>query len=567
MNTAPDVNKPRARAPLDAGESTFGVTYPGALDLAPEHAVSPLQATDLELAWGLDFHYPRGILPLSHELVSVLAASSRTAAEELPAITGRGLECRVVGPHVYTAGIPVLDPGERAERAAAAAAKVVAYPAKFAALWQTQAQGLDAEYAALGAINLGASSRAGLHAAFERATAHYVRAWAVHFDVMYPMLAVAEVFRTVCRALGVDDTESADLISSGDSAIRRTDVALRGLAQTAGSAGLGPVFEVPGALLDRLRTAPQAQGWLAEFEAFLAAHGERSDAIVDVGASAWTDDPEQPLGLIRDLLREGGAAPTAGRITQMEAAREQHCQDIVDRLSPRDRAVFRRSLGHVRSANFAWWNEDHNALIDLRAHLPIGRMAGEIAVRYGLARGDGNYLFAQEIRSLGDVGCLSTIVQERRHFFDYWRAHRGDLPRGFGTPSLVNDPVLAEIVGVPPSCVDQPAGQVLHGLGISHGIARGRARVVLTPDELRRVESGDILVCEATSPSWTMVFPRLAACVCDAGGALTHAGIICREYGLPCVSAVGVATRLIKDGDLIEVDGRAGTVTLLGGGG
>lgn len=547
-------------------DCALGVTYPGAIGMAPEHAVPPLQAADLNLCWGLDFHYPRGIQPLSHELVSVLAASSRAAAAELPATTGHGLACRVVGPHVYTAGIPVLDPSERAERAAAAAAKVAAYPATFQASWQTQADELNADYAALRALNLEALSRPDLHLAFERAIAHYSRAWTVHFDVMYPMLAVAEVFRTVCRALGIADIESADLISSGDSAIRRTDVALRRLAQRAEFSGLGPLFEGSGSLLERLRSAPAAQGWLVEFGAFLTVHGHRSDAIVDVGAPAWTDDPEQPLGLIRDLVRQGGTAPTDDKIAQVDAAREQHCRNIADRLSPRDRAVFRRSLDSVRTANFAWWNEDHNALIDLRAHLPVARIAAELVVRYGYPRADANFLFAHEIRNLGDVGRRPELTRARRQFFEYWRKRRGDMARGFGTPGLVNDPVLAEIVGVPSGRVDEPAGQVLHGLGISHGRARGRARVVLTPDELHRVHTGDILVCEATSPSWTVVFPRLAGCVCDAGGALTHAAIICREYGLPCVSAVGVATRLIKDGDLIEVDGRAGTVTLLEGG-
>jgi phosphohistidine swiveling domain-containing protein len=566
LNSQP-VIEPAGRDPLDAAESAFGVTYPGAADLAPGHAVAALSADDLDLAWGLDFHYPRGILPLSHELVCVLAAASRTAAEALPAITGHGLECRVVGPHVYTAGIPVLDAGRRAERAAAAAAEVAAYPDGFAELWRHRAQELNEEYASLAALDLWAATRDQLHRAFERAMAHYAHAWVVHFEVMYPMLAVAEVFRTVCRALGIDDAESADLISSGDSAIRRTDVALRGLAAAAGASGLRPAFEHPGGLLDALRAAPEAAAWLGEFARFLAVHGERSDTIVDVGATAWTDDPEQPLGLIRDLLLQGRSAPTDSHLSRVEAAREQRCQDIADRLPPRDRAVFWRGLGQVRTANFAWWNEDHNAVIDLRAHLPVARLAGELMVRYGFAREDGAYLFAEEIRGLGDFGRPTEIVQERRRFFEHWRARRADLPRLFGTPGPVNDPVLAEIVGVPPAPRHESEGQVLHGLGISAGVARGRARVVVTPDELHRVQTGDILVCEATSPSWTVVFPRLSACVCDVGGALTHAAIICREYGLPCVSAVGVATRFIKDGDLIEVNGRAGTIALLGGGG
>ena len=185
-------------------------------------------------------------------------------------------------------------------------------------------------------------------------------------------------------------------------------------------------------------------------------------------------------------------------------------------------------------------------MIDLRAHLPEARFAGELVVRYGCSRSDGHYLFAQEVRALGDVGCVSEVTEERRQFFEYWRQRRAVLPRVFGTPGLINDPVLAEVVGVPASRIDESEGQVLHGLGISRGIARGRARVVLTPDELHRVATGDILVCEATSPSWTVVFPRLVACVRDAGGASTHAAIICREYGLPCVSALGVATRLMR---------------------
>jgi pyruvate,water dikinase len=81
--------------------------------------------------------------------------------------------------------------------------------------------------------------------------------------------------------------------------------------------------------------------------------------------------------------------------------------------------------------------------------------------------------------------------------------------------------------------------------------------------QLDRLAPGDVLVCEATSPSWTPVFPRLAACLCDSGGPLTHAAIVCREYGVPCVCALGVAMQTLQDGDLVEVDGRAGTVTVL----
>jgi pyruvate,water dikinase len=94
-------------------------------------------------------------------------------------------------------------------------------------------------------------------------------------------------------------------------------------------------------------------------------------------------------------------------------------------------------------------------------------------------------------------------------------------------------------------------------------VARGRARVLHSAGELHRIQPGEVLVCEATSPNWTPAFAKIAACVCDGGGTLTHASIISREYRIPCVVGAGVATTVIRDGDEVEVDGTKGTVTVL----
>jgi pyruvate,water dikinase len=89
---------------------------------------------------------------------------------------------------------------------------------------------------------------------------------------------------------------------------------------------------------------------------------------------------------------------------------------------------------------------------------------------------------------------------------------------------------------------------------------KGIARVLHSAGELHRIQPGEILVCEATSPNWTPAFGKIAACVCDGGGTLTHASIISREYRIPCVVGVGLATTVISDGDEIEVDGTKGIV-------
>jgi pyruvate,water dikinase len=86
---------------------------------------------------------------------------------------------------------------------------------------------------------------------------------------------------------------------------------------------------------------------------------------------------------------------------------------------------------------------------------------------------------------------------------------------------------------------------------------------VTTADDLHAVEEGEILVCRITAPSWAPVFSKIAAAVSDIGGIMAHTAIVSREYGLPAVVGTGFATQRIRTGQLIEVNGDDGVVTLL----
>jgi len=88
----------------------------------------------------------------------------------------------------------------------------------------------------------------------------------------------------------------------------------------------------------------------------------------------------------------------------------------------------------------------------------------------------------------------------------------------------------------------------------------GPVRIVRRHDDFDRVQPGDILVCPVTAPAWTPLFGTIAAVVTDTGGVAAHASIVAREYGLPAVVGTGDATSRLRDGDLVEVDGSAGTV-------
>jgi pyruvate,water dikinase len=103
----------------------------------------------------------------------------------------------------------------------------------------------------------------------------------------------------------------------------------------------------------------------------------------------------------------------------------------------------------------------------------------------------------------------------------------------------------------------------LRGVGASAGLARGTARVILRLADATRLRPGDVLVTASTSPAWTPLFAQVAAVVTEVGGVLGHCGIVAREYRIPAVVGAAGATTRLRDGQLVEVDGTAGSIRAL----
>jgi phosphohistidine swiveling domain-containing protein len=99
--------------------------------------------------------------------------------------------------------------------------------------------------------------------------------------------------------------------------------------------------------------------------------------------------------------------------------------------------------------------------------------------------------------------------------------------------------------------------------GACPGTYTGPARVISQEDEFDRVQPGDVLVCPTTSTSWNILFGKIGAWVTDSGGILSHPAIIAREFGIPTVVATGKGTKMVKNGQRVQVDGTAGVVYLL----
>ena len=130
--------------------------------------------------------------------------------------------------------------------------------------------------------------------------------------------------------------------------------------------------------------------------------------------------------------------------------------------------------------------------------------------------------------------------------------------------AATNDPITVMLWGITPERLQewaraQDGAQIeLRGSPAAPGVVEGPARIVKSVDQMADVRDGEILVCGSTSPAWAPIFSRITATVTDIGGVMSHAAIVCREYGLPAVVGTGRATAQIRTGQRIRVDGVGG---------
>jgi len=112
------------------------------------------------------------------------------------------------------------------------------------------------------------------------------------------------------------------------------------------------------------------------------------------------------------------------------------------------------------------------------------------------------------------------------------------------------------------SGIKRAKDNTIKGVGASPGSITAEACVITSPQDFSRMNDGEVLVAPLTTPAWTPLFARAAAVVTDVGGPLSHGSIVAREYGIPAVLGTGNATKRISNGQLVTVDGKAGTVIL-----
>jgi pyruvate,water dikinase len=327
---------------------------------------------------------------------------------------------------------------------------------------------------------------------------------------------------------------------------------------------LGALFDggVPG-LVDRLTIASSAEAFLSAFDGFLATYGARGPNEWEMACEVWGTDPSLPLAIIDRMRHAGEDHDPGARSAARAAEREAATADVRHRIRPGERWLFDRAL---RCAVLNTRGRERCKTLLVGA-IHDGRLRmRELGLRLAARTDEGRpddlwYVTLEEFADYRrDPGAFTEVVAQRRAVRD--RLLELEPPFTFdGVLPPVGTWRRRDAPGGPPAAV----GSVLTGLAGCPGVVRGRARIVVDPSDPGDLGPGDVLVAPLTDPSWTPLFVPVEAVVVDVGGQMSHAVIVSRELGLPCIVAVTGATTSIPDGALVEVDGSAGTVTLLEG--
>lgn len=249
------------------------------------------------------------------------------------------------------------------------------------------------------------------------------------------------------------------------------------------------------------------------------------------------------------------APPRATELAESRIAAEQHCRTV---LANRPRLLARFDALLAVAQRYSVIREEQAR--DFTLGWPLLRRA---------ARRLGELLEAADVIDAGDdvffvpLGALGSApidyrdgIRENRAT---WQRQRNlPAPLTLGSPGLIGDPI-ARAVATARGDRPVPDGAIL-GQPAGAGHATGRVRVIYSPEDFADFQTGEILVASTTAPAWTVLFARAAAVVTDGGTLAAHASLVAREYGIPAVVGTATATARLHTGQLVAVDGYAGTV-------
>jgi pyruvate,water dikinase len=427
---------------------------------------------------------------------------------------------------------------------------------------------------------------------YDRLISLAYRAWQYHFEFLnLGYVAYLDLFM-FCKEVfpRIPDLAIATMVQGVDMELFRPDDELKKLAKIAVRNALTDLFadtsDAAGTLA-AIAAHPNGAEWIHTWE---AAQDPWFNFTTGNGFYAhdeyWRDVPAIPLAFIAGYIERLQDGQDIDRnVAELVAERDRITDEYAALLDGDALASFRGKLELARTVYP--YVENHNFYIE---HWTMGvfwRKARQLSrVLHGAGfwtrAHDMFYLRRDELREAIFDYVNAWMVGAPAIGPDYWPAEverRRAIVDALSTarpqpalntpPEVITEPFTLMLWGITDDQIKNwlGAGEVpegtFKGMAASPGVAEGRARVIASADQLGEVQDGEILVAPVTAPSWGPIFGKIRATVTDIGGMMSHAAIVCREYGMPAVTGTGTASAQIRTGQLIRVDGNTGMVTLL----
>jgi len=579
----------------------------------PYFLVSQPEGRDAEdkSFWFIDsMHWSRAVHPFdSIGAEAVYYGCGVNSARSVVLPSALGLDVRVVNGYVYICPTPVTDPQEVERRLAMFQERAGFYYSNWNELydkWKVKMTDLIERMKALRFDPLpqvepieivtegqGRSVSWTLVENYQKLIQDFFLAWQYHFEFLGLGYGAYLVFFGQCKAAfpEIQDQTIARMVAGVEGIAFRPDEELRRLATLAHELKLGTALETRGSpdeILAAVKAQPGGARWVSEFEGvrepwfnYFAEYGFLHDQ------ETWNENLAIPLqGIARYVGLLAGGESIDRPIERLKEDRDEIAAEYRALMTPEEAAKFDEALGLARAV-FPYI-EEHNIFVEHWSHAVFWQKVRELAdvfVQAGFfdERGDLYYLNRFELdQALYDmvqawaIGVPARGVQhwrqeiaERRRIMTALRA----VPAApaYGTPPKeVTDPFAIMNYGVTTERVADWLGQAgggsseqLKGIAASSGVVEGIVRVLRHENELADLQPGEILVAAITAPSWAPAFSVVGGVITDIGGLMSHAAIVCREYGMPAVVSTGFATSRLKTGQRVRLDGHKGTVTLL----
>ena len=422
--------------------------------------------------------------------------------------------------------------------------------------------------------------------------------WQYHFEMLNLGYATYVLFMDFCQKAfpGIQDATLTKMVGGVDFLMYKPVEELKRLAKLTVELGLTDIVkkeQSPEEMIEELQKTEKGTTFIKEIEKskewFYYRTGKSGHAYHYT--KAWIEDLSLPFREVRAFITKIERGESIERPKdEIIEERDRITDEYFSLLkTEEDKTMFRTLLDRTRTAyiyveDHMWYCEhyfqtlfyerirkigkifvDQDFLDDPEDIFYINRFELEMVLW------DVAYSWAMARKSYGQIKWRQ-VVSKRKKIMEALRKAPPPPPFLYKAPGKITEPLTIMLWGVTTEKVEEALKskeikpeevKEIKGIAASRGVLEGQARVIMRPAELTQLQMDEILVCPASDPTWSSAFGRIKAVVTNQGGIMSHAAIVCREYGVPSVTNTTIGTEVIKTGDYIKVDGDSGTVTIL----